>query len=71
MGINLKSSITGFKVLTGGHMFNLAILLTILIAVRIPEYPEDPKRSKNAKYLYIFLVGYHLFMGLMNYCTLY
>ena len=45
MGINLKSSITGFKVLMGGYMLNIAILLTILIAVRIPEYPDDPKRS--------------------------
>ena len=45
MGINLKSSITGFKVLVGGHMFNIALFLTIIIAVRLPDYPGDEKMT--------------------------
>ena len=57
--LHLKSSVDGFKVILGGFCLNLVIFLTLIIAVRPPEYSDD-RRTTQARYLYIMLVVYHL-----------
>lgn len=39
----LKSAVDGFKVVLGGVVLNIIVLLTICIAVRPPEYDDEEK----------------------------
>ena len=66
--LHLKSSVDGFKVILGGFCLNLVIFLTLIIAVRPPEYPDD-RRTTQARYLYIMLVVYHLGFCVIKYLS--
>lgn len=60
MPIHLKSSIDGFKVMLGSWYLNLAVLITLIVAVRPAKYDLDDAKTKEARQLYIVLIAYHL-----------
>ena len=57
--LHLKSSVDGFKVILGGLYMNAVVFLTLIIAVRPPQY-SDERKTTQARNLYIMLVIYHL-----------
>ena len=63
MPIHLKSSIDGFKVMLGSWYINLGVLLTLMIAVRPPDYDADETKTKEASNLYIILIAYHFLLS--------
>ena len=67
--LNLKSSVDGFKVVLGGYLLNLVVFLTLVIAVRPPEYPTE-ERTNEAKLLYGFLIVYHFAFAVIKYLVL-
>ena len=64
----LKSSVDGFKVILGGFCLNLVIFLTLVTAIRPPEYPDED-RTIQARNLYIMLVIYHLSFTVIKYLS--
>ena len=66
--LHLKSSVDGFKVILGSMMLNLVIFLTLIIAVRPPEYPDE-RKTTQARNLYIMLVVYHLGFCVISYLS--
>ena len=66
--LHLKSSIDGFKVILGGLYMNAVIFLTLIIAVRPPEYPDE-RKTTQARMLYIMLVIYHLSFCVVRYLS--
>ena len=66
--LHLKSSIDGFKVILGGLYMNAVIFLTLIIAVRPPEYPDE-RKTTQARNLYIMLVIYHLSFCVVRYLS--
>ena len=67
MPVHLKSSIDGFKVMLGSWYLNLAVLITLIVAVRPPEYDNDDAKTKEARQLYILLIAYHLVLSVGKY----
>jgi hypothetical protein len=68
--IFLKNSIEGFNLIVGGFLQHLILMLALIICVRPPSY-EDEQRTKEAKYVYIFLIFYHLALGVSRYWSLF
>ena len=66
--LHLKSSVDGFKVILGSITMNLVIFLTLIIAIRPPEY-LDERKTAQARNLYIMLVVYHLSFCLMKFLS--
>ena len=64
--LHLKSSVDGFIVILGSSYLNLVIFLTLVIAIRPPEYLDERKTSQ-ARYLYFMLVVYHLAFAVIKY----
>ena len=59
MPVHIKSSIDGFKVMLGSWYLNLVVLITLIVAVRPPDYEADEAKTKEARQLYIILIAYH------------
>ena len=47
---------------------NAVIFLTLIIAVRPPEYPDE-RKTTQARWLYIMLVIYHLSFCVVRYLS--
>ena len=62
----LKSPIDGSRVIIGNFVGHFLLFLTLIIAVRPPEY-EDQTKTRKAKLLYSFLVIYHFAFTVMDF----
>ena len=69
--LNLISVIDGFKVVIGGFVQNLAIVLTLAIAVRPPVYEGDADRTNDARWVYALLIIFHLVLALVRYFSMF
>ena len=69
--INLDSVIDGFRVIIGGFILNLVALVTIIIAVRPPEYEDDEELTHTAFVIYITLLVNHLTLAAVRYLSLF
>ena len=66
--IKLKSVAAGFNVILGSYLTQLAAFLTLLLVIRKPPSYDDEERDSKAKWLFSFLVIYHLALAVFKYC---
>ena len=66
--IKLKSVAAGFNVILGSYLTQLAAFLTLLLVIRKPPSYDDEERDSKAKWLFSFLVIYHLALTVFKYC---
>lgn len=69
--LNLISVIDGFKVVIGGHIQNLCVVLALAIAVRPPEYPGNEEMTSKAKWVYGGLICFHLLLAVVRFCSMF
>ena len=69
--LNLKSVIDGFKVVMGSWLIHIAALLTMVIFVRPPDYPEDAGKTREAKIVYSVLIILHFVLTIVKFVKLY
>ena len=66
--IYLKSQLDGFKVILGNYLLHICYLVTLLLAIRPPDYPDVKKEERmSAMWLYWILIGYHLVLSATNF----
>ena len=63
----LKNAIDGFKLIIGGFVIHAVFLLVMVIALRPPKYDDNEERTTEALCVYVFLIFYHLGMGLIRF----
>ena len=68
--IYLKNCIDGFKLIIGGFVQNVILMLVMIICVRSPTY-EYEERTEEAMIVYIFLIFYHLLLAIIRYWNLF
>ena len=69
--LNLISNIDGFKVVIGGFVQNLAIVLTLAIAVRPPVYEGDEDKTSDARWVYALLILFHFVLAVVRYASMF
>ena len=68
--IYLKSQLDGFKVILGNYLLHACYLVTLLLAIRPPDYPPttEDETKLSEKGLYWLLVGYHFILMVISFC---
>ena len=65
--INLNSLVDGFAVIIGSYLMNAIMFLTLLFAVRVPDFDDD----RNAVKPYLLVVFLHFALSVLRYHNLY
>ena len=70
MPMHTKAFVDGFELLIGSINLHIVCSLTIILALRPPQYEND-QRTKEALVTYFSLIAFHLIQGVIRYCTIF
>ena len=65
------SVIDGFKVILGSYLLHVAAFLSMIIAVRPPDYTDNPEQTEKAKTIYYVLLTMHIVLAVLKYINIF